>query len=329
MTTVATKPSASQALTAVIPVELAGERLDRALAGLFPNYSRTRIKGWIETGAVLVDGQPARPRDAVRGGEKISLQVSAASEARWEAQPLVLDIVHQDEELIVVNKPAGIVVHPGAGNLDRTLANALLAFDSGLASLPRAGIVHRLDKDTSGLLVVARTPRAHASLIRQLQARTVKREYEAVVHGVLVAGSTICAPIGRHPRERTKMAVVHAGRQAVTHYRVVSRYRTHTHVRVNLETGRTHQIRVHMAHIGHPLLGDPIYGGRLRMPGGAGESLQATLRGFRRQALHASGLSLIHPASGEEMAWQSALPADMQRLLAALKTDQQVGDHHR
>ncbi len=310
-----------QELSTVIPAALAGQRLDRALAALFPDYSRTRIKDWIERGTVLIDGHPARPRDAVRGGEEVALRVPATEPARWQAQPLALEVIYEDPDLIVIDKPAGIVVHPGAGNPDGTLANAVLALDPGLAALPRAGVVHRLDKDTSGLLVVARTPRAHAALIRQLQARTVQREYEAVVSGALVAGGTVDAPIGRHPRERTRMAVVHAGREAVTHYRVAQRFRAHTHVRVSLTTGRTHQIRVHMAHIGHPVVGDPVYGGRLRLPAGAGEALREALRGFRRQALHASRLSLVHPSTAEQMSWRSPLPEDMQNLIAALRTD--------
>lgn len=308
-------------LRAVIPANMAGERLDRALSRLFPDYSRSRLKEWIESEAVLVDDRPARPRDAVHGGERVLLRAAMIEDAAWQPQALALNIVHADADLIVIDKPAGVVVHPGAGNRDRTLANALLHYDPALATLPRAGIVHRIDKDTSGLLVIARSARAHTRLIRQLASHAVAREYEAVAHGVLVSGGSVDAPIGRHPRERTRMAIVAGAREAVTHYRVLSRFRAHTHLRLKLETGRTHQIRVHMAHIGHPLLGDPVYGGRLRLPRGATEALAMTLRAFRRQALHAARLSLTHPASGEEMSWQSPLPDDMQQLLATLSAD--------
>lgn len=304
-----------------IPAEMAGLRLDRALAALFPDFSRSRIKAWIDAECVLVDDRPARPRDPVQGGEHVLLRAVIEEEADWQAQPLALDIVYEDDDLIVIDKPAGVVVHPGAGNRDATLANALLHHDPGLARLPRAGIVHRIDKDTSGLLVVARSPRAHTQLTRQLQERTVSREYEAVVNGVLVSGGTVDAPIGRHPRDRTRMAVVEGAREAVTHYRVVHRFRAHSHVQLKLDTGRTHQIRVHMAHIGHPLLGDPVYGGRLRLPRGASAVLVEALRRFRRQALHAARLSLIHPATAKEMSWQSPLPEDMRALLATLTDD--------
>jgi len=311
-------------LSATVPAEMAGQRLDRTLAVLFPDYSRSRLKEWIEAERVLVDGRPARPRDPVHGGERVALCASMEADASWQPQPLALEVVYQDADLIVLNKPAGVVVHPGAGNPEATLANALLHFDPSLANLPRAGIVHRLDKDTSGLLVVARSLRAHKQLIKQLQARAVTREYEAIVSGVLVAGGSVSAQIGRHPRERTRMAVVEGGREAVTHYRVLHRYRAHTHLRLKLETGRTHQIRVHMAHLGHPVVGDQVYGGRLRLPPGASESLNNTLRTFRRQALHAVRLSLRHPDTGEHIEWQAPLPADMQHLLGVLAADQQL-----
>ncbi len=309
-------------LEAIVPAELAGKRLDRVLATLFPDYSRSRLKEWIEAERVRVDGRPCRPRDAVRGGERVLVHTTAEAQADWQPQALAaLNIVHCDDDLIVIDKPAGVVVHPGAGTAGATLANALLHDFPEVGRLPRAGIVHRIDKDTSGLLVVARSPRAHTQLIRQLQDRSVSRDYEAVVNGVLISGGTVDAPIDRSPRDRTRMAVIEGGREAITHYRVAERFRAHTLLRVKLQTGRTHQIRVHMAHIGHPLLGDPVYGGRLRLPRGATPALAEVLRGFRRQALHAAGLTLVHPGTGEPMSWISPLPADMRALLAALRTD--------
>lgn len=308
-------------LNAILPVEQAGKRLDRALAQVFPDYSRTHLKQWIEAGLVLVDGNPARPRDKVRGGETVQLQVTLAPQGSWSGEDIPLPIVFEDADLIVIDKPAGLVVHPGAGNSQGTLANALLHRYPELETLPRAGIVHRLDKDTSGLLVAARSLRAHHSLVKQLQARTVSREYEAIVQGLMIAGGTVDAPLGRHARDRTRQAVVEDGREAVTHYRVLRRFRVHTHIRLQLETGRTHQIRVHMAHVGYPLVGDPTYGGRARGIAGASAELIAMLRAFKRQALHASRLSLLHPADGREMRWQAPLPADMTELLKALVAD--------
>ena len=234
-------------------------------------------------------------------------------------------VLYEDADLLVVDKPAGLVVHPAAGNPDRTLVNALLHRDPDLARLPRSGIVHRIDKDTSGLLVVARTLRAHRSLVEQLREHAVVREYEAVAMGVLTGGGTVDAPIGRDPRHRTRMAVVAGGRPAVTHYRVVARFRAHTHVRVRLETGRTHQVRVHLAHLHHPLVGDPVYGGRLRIPAGCSPELAEALRAFRRQALHAARLELTHPANGAPLHWESPLPADLRALLASLAKDLEPG----
>lgn len=309
-------------LDAIVPAGLAGQRLDRVLAILFPDYSRSRLKEWIEAERVLVDERPRRPRDPVRGGEHVLVHTTVEAQADWRPQALAaLNVVHCDEDLIVIDKPAGIVVHPGAGNAGATLANALLHEFPEVAGLPRAGIVHRIDKDTSGLLVVARSPRAHTQLTRQIQDRSVSREYEAIVSGVLISGGTIEAPIDRSARDRTRMAVIEGGREAVTHYRVAERFRAHTLLRVKLQTGRTHQIRVHMAHAGHPLLGDPVYGGRLRLTRGATPALAEALRTFRRQALHAARLSLVHPGTGEAMSWTSPLPADMRMLLAALRAD--------
>ncbi|HEX7374773.1 MAG TPA: 23S rRNA pseudouridine(1911/1915/1917) synthase RluD, partial [Steroidobacteraceae bacterium] len=247
-------------LRRLIPADQAGQRLDQALAQLLPDYSRSRLKGWIEGGAILVDGKIWRPRDKVFGGETVVVDARLEQEVAAEAQAIPLVLVHEDKHVFVVNKPAGLVVHPGAGNPDQTLQNALLALDPGLAELPRAGIVHRLDKDTSGLLIVARSLKAHTELVRMLEERDIHREYEAICKGVMTAGGTIDAPIDRHPAERVKMAVRQGGRESVTHYRVIKRYRANTHVRVQLETGRTHQIRVHLAHIGFPVVGDPAYG---------------------------------------------------------------------
>jgi 23S rRNA pseudouridine1911/1915/1917 synthase len=309
--------------TAIIPEELAGARLDSALASVFPEYSRSRLSEWIRRGLATVDQRRCRPRDRVAGGERIELKTAPATDSeRWKPQPLDIAVIHEDPHLLVVDKPAGLVVHPGAGNPDGTLVNALLHRDPALANVPRAGVVHRLDKNTSGLLVVARTLAAHKSLVDALKKRSVQRTYLAIVSGRLRAGGRVDAPVGRHRGQRTRMAVTDAGRPAATRYRVEQRFRVHSLVRVALESGRTHQIRVHMAHIGHPLVGDPTYGGRLKIPTGAGTDLSEALQTFKRQALHASELTLQHPESNEEMRWQSALPEDMQALLKALEEDE-------
>ncbi len=308
-----------------IDAALHGLRLDQALARLCPQYSRSRLSRWIKDGRVRLAGVVCtQPRQAVQLGQEVVLQaeVEPAVPERWRPEALPLQVVHEDEALLVVDKPAGLVVHPAAGHAGGTLVNALLHHRPELEALPRAGIVHRLDKDTTGLLVVAKTLEAHAALVAVLQAREVHREYEAVVVGVMTGGGTVEAAIGRHPVDRKRMAVrLQGGKPAVTHYRVVERYRGHTRIRVRLETGRTHQIRVHMAHRGYPLVGDPVYGGRLRLPRGAGEELIRTLRGFRRQALHAARLELTHPLTGEWMEWRSPLPADMVALIKALRED--------
>ena len=306
-------------LEAEIPGELAGLRLDQALARLFPDYSRSRITQWIRSGQVRVDGATRKPRDAVLGGEQVCVEAELPADVRVEAEPIPLDIVYEDEALLVLNKPAGLVVHPAAGHNAGTLQNALLHHDPELARVPRAGIVHRLDKDTSGLMVVARTVEAHHDLVAQLQARSVRREYLALVQGELVAGGTIDAPIGRHPVDRKRQAVTASGREAITHYRIERRYQGYTLLRVSLETGRTHQIRVHLAHIRHPIVGDPVYGGRPRVPRGLDEALRARLQGFPRQALHARRLGLLHPRSGEAMQWEAPPPADMAELITALE----------
>ncbi|HZF26272.1 MAG TPA: 23S rRNA pseudouridine(1911/1915/1917) synthase RluD [Steroidobacteraceae bacterium] len=304
-----------------IPPRLAGMRLDQVLALLLPEYSRSRLKDWIEAGHVSIDRRQPRPRDVVSGGERVTVEAEIAADTRVEPQAIELDVVHEDAELLIINKPAGLVVHPGAGNRDRTLQNALLHFDPALASLPRAGILHRLDKDTTGLLVVARTLAAHTELTRQMQQREIEREYEAICSGVMTAGGTVDRPIGRHRSDRVRMAVREDGREAVTHYRVVARFRAHTHVRVSLETGRTHQIRVHFAHLRHPLVGDSTYGGRLLLPRGASPDLVAALREFPRQALHAARLRLQHPRDGQSVEWRAPLPADLRKLIAVLRKD--------
>ncbi|WP_306524273.1 23S rRNA pseudouridine(1911/1915/1917) synthase RluD [Dokdonella sp.] len=308
-------------LNATIPPELAGRRFDQALAELFPDYSRSRLTAWIKAGAARLDGAVAAPRQAVLGGEQVEIAVVIEREIGAQAEAIELDIVHADADVIVVNKPAGLVVHPGAGNPAGTLQNALLHFDAALAAIPRGGIVHRLDKDTSGLMVVARSMRAHTSLVEQLGERDVHRQYLAIVYGAMVAGGRVDAPLGRHPRDRLKQAVREDGREAVTHYRVRERFRSTTLVECRLETGRTHQIRVHMAHVRHPLLGDSQYGGLLKLPKGAGEALVAAMRGFKRQALHAEKLEFRHPGTGKLASFEAAPPADMQALLAALRED--------
>jgi len=305
-----------------VPAELAGQRLDSALARLMPEHSRTRIKGWIEAGQVLVGRLPCKPRDVVEAGARINVRMSTAPpQTGVLPESIPLTLLHQDADVLVVNKPVGLVVHPGAGNPDHTLQNALLGMDPSLASLPRAGIIHRLDKDTSGLLVVARTEKAHTSLSRQLLARTVAREYLAVSVGVMTSGGTIDEPIGRHRADRLRMAVRADGRPATTHYRILERFRAHTFLRVKLETGRTHQIRLHLSHLKYPIVGDPVYGGRFALPRGATAPLIDMLRGFKRQALHAAALSFDHPRTGKRLSLDSPVPADIAALLAVLRTD--------
>ncbi len=302
-----------------IPRHLAGERLDRALAQLVPEYSRSRLQQWIRDGHVLLDGERATPRAPVAEGAEVQLQPLAqplASPVRPQSIPLA--ICYQDAHLLVIDKPPGLVVHPAAGNPDGTLQNALLHLDPALAALPRAGIVHRLDKDTSGLLVVARTMQAHHSLVQQLASRSMSREYVALVAAEVIAGGRIEAPIGRHPVDRKRMAVRPGGKPAVTEYRIETRYHGFTLLRVRLQTGRTHQIRVHLQHRGMPLVGDRTYGGRPRYPRGVTAETRAVLDAFPRQALHAARLGLRHPESGEPLRWESELPEDFSALLALL-----------
>jgi len=305
----------------IVTEDVAGLRLDQALARLLPQFSRSRLKEWVLNGNVTVDGVTRKPRDRVVGGELLRVRAETPPAETVEPEPISLQVLYEDESIIVIDKPPGLVVHPGAGNPRGTLQNALLHHRPELAEVPRAGIVHRLDKDTSGVMVVAAGVTDHTDLVRQLEQRSVQREYRAVCDGVLTAGGTVDAPIGRHPGDRLRMAVRQGGRPAVTHYRVVERFRAHTDLRATLETGRTHQIRVHMAHLGYPLVGDRTYGGRLRIPKGAGEELRQTLRGFRRQALHAVRLKLIHPQSGEEVEFTSPLRVDHESLLANLRRD--------
>ena len=309
-------------LTATVSESQLGQRLDQALAELFPDYSRSRIKEWILGGRVSVNKNIAdKPKEKVLGGEAVAIQAEIEEETRWEAQDIPLNIVYEDEHILVINKPRDLVVHPGAGNPDGTVLNALLHHYPAIADVPRAGIVHRLDKDTTGLMVVAKTVPAQTHLVESLQLREITREYEAVAIGNMTAGGIVDEPISRHSTKRTHMAVHPMGKHAVTHYRVMEHFRAHTRLRLRLETGRTHQIRVHMAHINHPLVGDPLYGGRPRPPKGASDAFIATLRGFDRQALHATMLRLYHPVTGIEMEWHAPLPQDMVDLIDALKAD--------
>lgn len=302
-----------------------GMRLDQVVADLFPDYSRSKLKEWILAGNVCVNGEPCVvPRQKMTGDEVISVEAEIEQQVVNEAQAIELDIVYEDEDILIINKPADLVVHPGAGNQDGTLLNALLAHVPDIDKVPRAGIVHRLDKDTTGLMVVAKTLPAQTHLVDQLQSRVMSREYEALVNGTMVAGGLVDAPIGRHSTKRTHMAVREMGKPAVTHYRVMEKFRAHTHVRLKLETGRTHQIRVHMAYIKHPLVGDPAYGGRLRLPKGSSDEFANTLRAFNRQALHAAQLSLYHPTTDEWMTWQAPLPQDMVALIDSVREDTKI-----
>jgi 23S rRNA pseudouridine1911/1915/1917 synthase len=304
-----------------VSTEQAGSRIDQLLAELCPEYSRSRLQSWIKQGLVEVDGEHCRAKHRLRGGETVVLRALLSKAVSDRPEAMQLDLLYEDDSLLVVNKPAGLVMHPAAGNPCDTLLNGLLHHQPQLSAIPRAGIVHRLDKDTSGLLVVAKTLPAQNALVQQLQARSVKREYRAIVQGSMVAGGTVDKPIGRHPVNRLRMAVVERGKQAVTHYKILQRFAAHTYLQVNLQTGRTHQIRVHMSHIRHPLLGDPLYGGRQKLPPGLSNDAVETLREFKRQALHAIRLELIHPDSGKLMSWQAPLPSDMQQLLRLLAND--------
>ena len=309
-------------LEAEIQLKQSGQRLDQALADLFPEYSRSRLKTWIETDLVTLNGQITTiPRTKVFGGEKIVISANIEDETHFEPENLPLNIVYEDEHILIINKPKDFVVHPGAGNKSGTVLNALLYHYPSVAEVPRAGIVHRLDKDTTGLMVVAKTIPAQTKLVRALQKRQITREYEAIACGIMTKGGSVDEPIARHPTKRTHMAVHPLGKPAVTHYRIMENFRNYTRLRLRLETGRTHQIRVHMAHIAHPLLGDQTYGGRPRPPKNADERLNQVLREFKRQALHATMLRLEHPVSGELMEWYAPLPDDFVQLVNALKAD--------
>lgn len=307
---------------AAVPVESSGKRLDQVAAELFPDFSRAKLQEWMKEGSLLCNGNQGKPKNKVRVGDMLTIEAQQQEQLTDIPQDLELDVVYEDEHILLVNKPAGLVVHPAAGHADGTLLNALLFHCPSLKELPRAGIVHRIDKDTSGLLVVAKTLKAQNGLVEQLQSHSMGREYDAIALGVMTSGGTVDTQIGRHPKDRKRQAVVvTGGKDSVTHYRVVKRYRAHTHVRCNLETGRTHQIRVHMAHVRHPLVGDPVYGGRLKLPAGANEELKLMLRSFSRQALHARSLTLVHPETGKEMSWTVPLPEDFELLLTLLEED--------
>lgn len=313
--------------SALVPVQMNGLRFDQVASELFPDFSRSRLQSWIKDGQLKVDGRIGKPKEKLIGGEKLDLHAELEAQGTWEPEEIQLNIVYEDDDLMVINKPAGLVVHPAAGNYTGTLLNALLNHVPELINLPRAGIVHRLDKETTGLMVVAKTLEAHTDLVSQLADRTVSREYEAVAVGAMTGGGTVNAPMGRHPIHRKLMAVLsQGGKRAVTHYRVATRFPHHTHIKVKLETGRTHQIRVHMAHIGFPLIGDPTYGSRFKIPKGANNHLIEALKAFPRQALHAVKLGLEHPGTGEYVEWTAPLPDDFKDLMHALKYGYEHGE---
>ena len=305
-------------LKIIIPERMTGQRLDVALSEMLPDYSRSKITAWIKSGEALINHKPFKPKDKVNGSEMVELTISQKQNNDWVGEDIPLNVVFEDEDIIVLNKAVGLVAHPGAGNWSGTLANALLHYEPKLATLDRAGIVHRLDKNTSGLMVVARNEKSQKNLVEQLQTHSVSREYSAIVYGYMVSGGTIDKPIGRDTKDRVKQAVSSNGKEAITHYRVINRYQNHTHVKAILETGRTHQIRVHLSHIGYPLIGDSMYSGKVRFPRKADAILKKALVNFKRQALHSRKLTLAHPISGEMMSWKAPLPEDMLELLDVL-----------
>ena len=307
-----------ETLTIIIPERMTGDRLDVALSEMLPDYSRSKITAWIKSGDALINNKAFKPKDKVNGSQMVMLSLNKKQNNDWSAENIALNIVFEDEDIIIINKPFGLVTHPGAGNWNGTLANALLYYDPKLSKLDRAGIVHRLDKNTSGLMVIARNEKSQKYLVEQLQSHSVVREYSAIVYGHMISGGSVNDPIGRDPKDRIKQTVSSNGRDATTHYRVIDRFKSHTHVKAILETGRTHQIRVHLSHIGYPLLGDPMYGGRVRFPKKASEILKESLLGFKRQALHSKKLTLNHPSTGELMSWKAPLPDDMLELLDIL-----------
>ena len=306
-------------LNIIIPERMTGNRLDASLSEMLPDYSRSKITTWIKSGDALINQKTFKPKDRVSGTEIVCLTLNQKQSNDWIAEKIPLNVVYEDEDIIVINKQFGLVTHPGAGNWSGTLANALLYYDSALSKLDRAGIVHRLDKNTSGLMVIARNEKSQKYLVEQLQSHSVDREYSAIVYGHMIAGGTVDEPIGRDPKDRVKQAITSSGKEATTHYRAIDRFKSHTHVKAILETGRTHQIRVHLSHVGHSLIGDPMYGGRVRFPKKASEELKGALLNFKRQALHSKKLSLTHPISGELMSWKADLPVDMKELLEVLK----------
>jgi 23S rRNA pseudouridine1911/1915/1917 synthase len=306
-------------LQIIVPERMVDQRIDAALSSMLPDYSRSKITAWIKSGDALINNQIFKPKDKVIGNETVHLILREKHNNRWLPEKINLDILFEDEDIIVINKPFGLVTHPGAGNWSGTLANALLYYDSNLANLDRAGIVHRLDKNTSGLMVVAKNVKSQKFLVEQLQNHSVEREYSAIVYGHMISGGTINEPIGRDSKDRVKQAVLANGKKAITHYRVIDRFKSHTHVKAILETGRTHQIRVHLSHMEHPLVGDPMYGGRVRFPKKACQELKDQLINFQRQALHSKKLTLTHPTTGKSMTWKADLPDDMQELLNILK----------
>ena len=306
-------------LQIIIPSRMKGTRLDASLAEMLPDYSRSKITAWIKSGDALINGKIFKPKDKTSGDEIVFLTLNQKQSNDWNAEEIPLNVVYEDEDIIVINKQFGLVTHPGAGNWTGTLANALLYYDPALSKLDRAGIVHRLDKNTSGLMVVARNEKSQKYLVEQLQNHSIDREYSAIVYGHMIAGGTVDEPIGRDSKDRVKQAVSQSGKEALTHYRAIDRFKSHTHVKAILETGRTHQIRVHLSYVGHSLIGDPMYGGRVRFPKKASEELKKALLNFKRQALHSKKLTLKHPISGEVMSWKAPLPDDMQELLSVLK----------
>ena len=306
-------------LQIIIPERMIDQRIDLALSEMLPDYSRSKVTAWIKSGDALINKKKFKPKDKVSGNEMVFLTLTQKDNNYWLPEKIDLNIVYEDDHIIVINKPFGLVTHPGAGNLNGTLANALLYHDSSLSSLDRSGIVHRLDKNTSGLMVVSKNLKSQKFLVDQMQNHLVEREYSAIVYGYMISGGSINEPIGRDSKDRVRQTISANGKEAISHYRVIDRFKSHTHVKVVLETGRTHQIRVHLSHIGHPLIGDPMYGGRVRFPKKANTKLKHTLSHFDRHALHSKKLTLDHPATGESMTWKANLPDDMQVLLSSLK----------
>ena len=303
----------------IIPERMKGERIDVAISKMLPDFSRSKIHTAIKLGDTVINGKKFKAKDKSNGSEVVSFTIKKNNNNQWIAEKIPLNIIYEDEDIIIIDKQSGLVTHPGPGNWSGTLANALLYYDQNLAKIDRAGIVHRLDKNTSGLMVVAKNLKSQKYLTEQLQAHSIHREYSAIVYGYMISGGSIDKPIGRDPKDRVKQAIINNGKEALTHYRLIDRFKNHTHVKAILETGRTHQIRVHLSHIGHPLIGDPTYGGRVRYPKKASQELKESLKNFERHALHSKKITLVHPISGEVMSWKSSLPVDMTKLLKVLK----------